>query len=79
MFSTSELAGAAAPGTQSPVVFSVNCASGLFDNETVDLPANRVGAGYGPDPLAVYFAEQLLRKPGGALAPSATRARATPS
>ena len=68
LFATTNLASVSAPGTQSPVLFSVNCASGIFDNETVDLPAHRVGAGYGPDPSAVYFAEQLLRKSGGALA-----------
>ena len=33
-----------------PVVFSINCASGIFDNETVDPLANKVGSGYGPSP-----------------------------
>ena len=55
-------------GNEFPVVYSINCASGLFDNETVDLPANKVGSGYGPDPTAVYWAEKFLRKADGAIA-----------
>ena len=51
-----------------PVVFSINCASGIFDNETVDLPANKVGSGYGPSPSATYWAENFVRKVDGALA-----------
>jgi hypothetical protein len=41
-----------------PVVFSVNCASGLFDNETN-------GDDYGTDENETYFAEHLLRKANG--------------
>lgn len=41
-----------------PVVFSVNCASGLFDNETA-------GGDYGTLVNRVYFAERLLRKENG--------------
>jgi hypothetical protein len=41
-----------------PVVFSVNCASGLFDNEMA-------GGDYGTDVNETYFAEHLLRKSGG--------------
>lgn len=51
-----------------PVVLSLNCASGLFDNETVDLPENRLGEGYGPDKTKAYLAESLVRKADGALA-----------
>lgn len=51
-----------------PVILSLNCASGLFDNETVDLPENRLGEGYGPDKTKAYLAESLVRKPDGALA-----------
>jgi PKD repeat protein len=40
-----------------PVVFSVNCASGVFDNETTDDYATST----------TYFAEQLLRMNGGAV------------
>lgn len=41
-----------------PVVFSVNCASGLFDNETAN-------GDYGTTTDAEYFAERLLRNPNG--------------
>lgn len=41
-----------------PVVFSVNCASGLFDNETA-------GGDYGTEVNRAYFAERLLRKADG--------------
>ena len=41
-----------------PVVFSVNCASGLFDNETA-------GGTYGTNAGGVYFSEALLRKADG--------------
>jgi len=67
-FQTSNLASISVTGNQYPVVFSINCASGLFDNETVDLPANIVGAGYGPSPSSVYWAESFVRKVDGALA-----------
>lgn len=45
-------------GALLPVVFSVNCASGLFDNETA-------GGDYGTTVGGVYFAENLLRKSNG--------------
>jgi hypothetical protein len=45
-------------GALLPVVFSVNCASGLFDNETA-------GGDYGTTNAGVYFAEHLLRKSNG--------------
>ncbi len=41
-----------------PVVFSVNCASGLFDNETAN-------GDYGTNVNQAYFAERLLRKSNG--------------
>lgn len=41
-----------------PVVFSVNCASGLFDNETAN-------GDYGTDAEDVLFSERLLRKSDG--------------
>lgn len=40
-----------------PVVLSINCASGYFDNET--------SQEYGTTADGVYFAEQLLRQAGG--------------
>jgi hypothetical protein len=45
-------------GALLPVVFSVNCASGLFDNET---NGGALGSGAG----AAYFAERLLINPNG--------------
>lgn len=41
-----------------PVVFSINCTTGLFDNEF------SVGAG-GSSPTGEYFSEALLRNPNG--------------
>lgn len=41
-----------------PVVFSVNCASGFWDNETA-------GGAYGTTVGGVYFTEKLLRKADG--------------
>jgi hypothetical protein len=45
-------------GDRLPVVFSVNCASGMFDNETA-------GGTYGTTNGGVYFAERALRKADG--------------
>ncbi len=45
-------------GERLPVVFSVNCASGLFDNETA-------GGTYGTTNNGVYWAERALRKADG--------------
>lgn len=45
-------------GALLPVVFSVNCASGLFDNETAS-------GDYGTTTSGVYFSERLLRKSNG--------------
>lgn len=45
-------------GSLLPVVFSVNCSSGLFDNETA-------GGVYGTTATGVYFSERLLRKANG--------------
>ena len=54
-FSTTSI-NSLANGNLLPVVFSVNCTSGVFDNETDSNPDNDTG---------VYFAEKLLRKAGG--------------
>jgi hypothetical protein len=67
-YSTANLAGASVTGNRFPVVFSINCASGIFDNETVDLPGNIVGSGYGTGVNTTYWAEAFLRKHDGALA-----------
>ncbi|MBI2433023.1 MAG: hypothetical protein HYV26_09145 [Candidatus Hydrogenedentes bacterium] len=45
-------------GAQQPVVFSVNCASGFWDNETA-------GGAYGTTVAGVYWAEKMLRKADG--------------
>ncbi|MDO9236845.1 MAG: C25 family cysteine peptidase [Aquabacterium sp.] len=67
-FSTSDLSLVAVTNNQYPVVFSINCASGVFDNETVDLAANKIGLGYGMSMSTTYWAEAFLRKADGALA-----------
>ena len=67
-FSTAALGAVSVTGNQFPVVFSINCASGIFDNETVDLPGNIFGAGYGPNAGSTYWAESFIRKADGALA-----------
>ncbi len=67
-FSTSNLSGVSVTNNQFPVVFSINCASGVFDNETVDLAAN-IGTGpYNIGVSTVNWAEAFLRKSDGALA-----------
>lgn len=67
-FQTADLSSVSITNNRFPVVFSINCASGMFDNETVDLAANIVGGGYGPSPSSTYWSEAFLRKADGALA-----------
>lgn len=67
-FSTGNLGAVSVSNNQFPVVLSINCASGIFDNETVDLPPQLVAPGYGPSMLSTYFSEAFLRKSDGALA-----------
>jgi hypothetical protein len=67
-YTTLNLAGASVTGNRFPVVFSINCASGIFDNETVDLPGNIWGSGYGPGASTVHWAESFVRRHDGALA-----------
>jgi len=67
-FGTSDLGLVSVTGNRFPVVLSINCASGIFDNETVDLPPQAVAPGYGPSMTSTYFAESFLRKSDGALA-----------
>ena len=57
-------------GNRFPVVFSINCASGIFDGETVDLPGHIVGGGYltAAQETATWWAESFVRKADGALA-----------
>lgn len=53
-------------GNLTPVVYSINCSSGLFDNETRN-PAND-SYNYNTQVNATYWAEDLLRREGGAVA-----------
>ena len=52
-------------GNLTPVVYSINCASGLFDNETRN-PLNDVWT-YSTAMGGAYFSERLLRMAGGAV------------
>lgn len=56
---------ALANGALTPVVYSINCASGLWDNETRN-PANDAYT-YNTNAGGAYFAEALLRQNGGAV------------
>ncbi len=56
-FTTSDV-NTLANGDLTPVVYSINCASGFFDNETANGEKGTTTSG-------VYFAEQLLRKGNG--------------
>lgn len=57
-FDSNHVSGDLNNGAFLPVVYSVNCASGLFDNETAN-------GDYGTTQNGVYFAERLLRKADG--------------
>jgi hypothetical protein len=48
-----------------PVVYSINCASGLFDNETLNPAAQ--GWNYNTTVNGSYWAERILRMEGGAV------------
>ncbi len=52
-------------GAKMPVVYSINCASGLFDNETRN-PANDAYT-YNTTVGGSYWAERILRMEGGAV------------
>jgi hypothetical protein len=52
-------------GNRLPVVYSINCASGLFDNETLD--PNAQDWNYNTTVNGVYWAERILRMEGGAV------------
>lgn len=67
-FGTGDLASVGISNNRFPVVYSINCASGIFDNETVDSAANTEPGGYGPNPASVYWGENFVRKPDGAIA-----------
>lgn len=59
-------------GERLPVVFSINCATGFFDNETAD------GA-YGTIQNGIYFAENALRQPNGGAVSLIAATRNSPS
>ncbi|RIK37460.1 MAG: hypothetical protein DCC55_24180, partial [Chloroflexi bacterium] len=63
-FSSSHLA-SLSNGNRTPVVYSINCASGLFDNETLD-PALQ-DWNYNTTVTGAYWAERILRMEGGAV------------
>ncbi len=63
-FTNSDLAGLT-NGSLTPVIYSVNCASGLFDNETLN-PAVQDWP-YGTTVGGSYWAERILRMEGGAV------------
>lgn len=63
-FSSSNLA-SLSNGALTPVVYSINCASGLWDNETRD-PADDAW-NYGTNVNGSYWAERILRMEGGAV------------
>lgn len=52
-------------GNLLPVVFSVNCASGFFDNETAVVAQPSVAADYGVTATGQYWAERVLRRENG--------------
>lgn len=63
-FKTSNL-GSLTNGNKLPVVYSINCASGLFDNETRNA-ANDYYT-YNTTTTGAYWAENILRMEGGAV------------
>jgi hypothetical protein len=65
-FQTSDLSSINISGTEYPFVFSINCASGVFDNETANLPGNKT-TGMNVTVSGVYWAEKFLRQPEGAI------------
>jgi hypothetical protein len=67
-FTTTELASINVVNNQYPVVFSINCASGLFDNETLNLAPQFVPPGLSTNPASTYWAEAFVRQADGALA-----------
>lgn len=67
-FSTNDM-GALFNGARLPVVYSINCTTGIFDNETSDQF----------DDSSVYFSEKLLRKSNGGAVGVIGDTRASPS
>lgn len=67
-FTTEQLGSISVTGNRYPVVFSINCSSGLFDNETLNLPPQFVAPGLSTNPASTYWAEAFVRQADGALA-----------
>lgn len=67
-FSTGNLGAISVTNNQFPVVFSINCASGIFDNETVNATYQTPGSGTLINSASTYWAEAFVRKADGALA-----------
>jgi Peptidase family C25/Dockerin type I domain/Thrombospondin type 3 repeat len=67
-FGIGNLASISVTNNEYPVVFSINCASGLFDNETVNVAPNLVPPGLGVNAGSTYWAESFVRQADGAIA-----------
>jgi hypothetical protein len=67
-FGIGNLASISVTNNEYPVVFSINCASGLFDNETVNLPPQFIAPGLGVNVGSTYWAESFVRQADGAIA-----------
>jgi Peptidase family C25/Dockerin type I domain/Thrombospondin type 3 repeat len=68
-FGIGNLASISVSNNEYPVVFSINCGSGLFDNETLNVPPNLVPPGL-PNIFSpfTYWAEAFVRQADGAIA-----------
>jgi hypothetical protein len=67
-FGVGNLASISVTNNQYPVVFSINCGSGLFDNETVNVAPNFVSPGLNVSAGSTYWAEAFVRQADGAIA-----------
>lgn len=67
-FGISNLSSISITDNEHPLVYSINCASGVFDNETANLPAN-LGSGTGMNVSvnSAYWAETFFRQEHGAI------------
>jgi len=67
-FGISDLSSISISGNEYPLVYSINCASGVFDNETANLPENLgSGTGMSVSSGSVYWAETFILQEHGAI------------
>ncbi|MCF8238453.1 MAG: hypothetical protein K9I85_09885 [Saprospiraceae bacterium] len=67
-FKSGDLGSFTISNNEYPLVFSINCASGVYDNETVNLPANLgTESGMSVNVGSSYWAEKFLRQEHGAI------------